>query len=303
MSNKTDTITIEKILIDAGYICSSISKNILQVKTSISRMDAVFNILETLKEFDARYDINAKGSSIGAVIAGKVKILIKAIITSNVLAAENIAISQLNATLTLNENTNIKCGNKIYHDIVKCISTPGTPKSDFHFINQKGEEVFWISHKKGKTTRDFQQWGGITEKEIQCKFSYIFQTAETIIKLDLENQNLNPDILPNGMSYIFKNLPDELKMMSVYGVEYNKDFSRQNVNVLLQGNVSLTQMGSYYHLDSDGHVHYNGEEMHEEFEPCLAVIYKGDRSQLNLRGARATISPGGGRNYKREFTL
>ena len=34
-------------------------------------------------------------------------------------------------------------------------STPGMPKSDFHLLDDKGQEVAWISHKAGRGPGDF----------------------------------------------------------------------------------------------------------------------------------------------------
>ena len=44
-----------------------------------------------------------------------------------------------------------------------CSSTPGTPKSDFHFLDLEGKEIVWMSHKDGSKASDFQQWGGISK--------------------------------------------------------------------------------------------------------------------------------------------
>ena len=37
------------------------------------------------------------------------------------------------------------------------------------------------------------------------------------------------------------------------------------------------------------------------FKPMLVIINKGDRTQLGLRGGRASIYPSGGRTFKTEI--
>jgi len=308
MSEKITGQQLAQVLSENGFICDRVTRTSIQVKTSKSRLDEVDTLLGVLKHLGAKYDSSASGSSIGAIIVDNVKILIKSNSTTNVLAAEELAIRQLNVYImeAMVENGGsiaINCNGKIYHNIVKCESTKGTPKSDFHLVNNKGESVIWISHKKGKSSKDFQQWGGITEKEIATKFKHIFDKITKIIKADISAQKKDVDIMPNGESYFFSNIHKDLKMMSVYGVKYGAGYCEQNVQVLLQGNISLKKSGNHYELHADGHVHYNGDEMRGEFEPGIAVIYKGDRSQLDLRGARATVSPAGGRKYKKVFKL
>ena len=42
-------------------------------------------------------------------------------------------------------------------------------------------------------------------------------------------------------------------------------------------------------------VHLNGDELKGDFEPILTSIYKGDRDQFGIKGARFSIYPLGGR--------
>ena len=60
----------------------------------------------------------------------------------------------------------IKVGGKTFK-ILKAETTFGTPKSDFHLVDVNGKPVVWISHKKGKGPRDFNQWGGVTNPALK----------------------------------------------------------------------------------------------------------------------------------------
>lgn len=180
----------------------------------------------------------------------------------------------------------IRVGNKTYQ-VFDVVSTPGTPKSDFHLVDIDGKEIVWISHKDGKTEKDFQQWGGMSQR------------AEPLIFSHKESQKFIQDMLglfPKGIpaaTTVARNIKSkELKMMSVYGNEYGKKYSRQNVSLMLQGKVSLNKKGSVYVIEAY-HTHLNGEDMTGGYEPVFMAIYKGDRSDMGIKGARVVIAPFG----------
>jgi len=183
---------------------------------------------------------------------------------------------------------NIVVNGKIF-EIAGAESTPGTPKSDFHLLDKDGNEAVWISHKDGKTAKDFQQWGGMTEKKIKPQ-KEIQQFAKDVnIKF--------PKGIPKKTTVARTIKDKKLQNMSVYGVDYGGKTGRQNVSVLLQGPVKLKKSGSDYILSAN-HVHYNGEQMKGDFEPVLMAIYKGDRSNFGVKGARFAIQPKKSRKVK-----
>lgn len=189
----------------------------------------------------------------------------------------------------------IKIGTKTY-EAAAAVSTPGTPKSDFHLVDANGKEVVWISHKKGRSSKDISQWGGVSKR------------AEPDIYSHPETQKFANDVterypqgLPRAMTISRKIKDSKLKMMSMYGNQYGKALGRQNVSILIQGPVRLKKSGSVYVFDSN-HIHINGESVDRtEFEPVFMAIYKGDRSDLGLKGTRVVISAQGGRKVKEEI--
>lgn len=211
------------------------------------------------------------------------------------LKSEDAAIRQTREAIeeAIKENKGpikIVCGNKIYENIIGVEKTNGTPKSDFHLINSDGQAVIWISHKDGSRSKDFQQWGGISER----KEFKIFNHKETQKFID-DLKRVYPQGLPPATT-VYRHIKDEnLKMLSVYGNEYGSKLGEQNVSILLQGPVSLKKNGNNYMLDSN-HVHYNGDSVDGEgYDPVLMAIYKGDRSDAGVKGTRIVISPVGGR--------
>lgn len=209
----------------------------------------------------------------------------------NTTAKEDKALDQLREAIVAEKKRTglIELPFKIKSNSFKvydAISTPGTPKSDFHFVDKAGKEVYWMSHKDGRTEKDFQQWGGISEKEIEVN-----KHKETQ-KFIESCKAVWGDRLPNATTAAMKIKSDQLKNMAVYGVEYGKAFGRQNVNACYQGDVSLKLVGKFYEVFSP-HTTYNGEVPHGGYDPVFMIIYKGDRDQFGIGGARLTISPMG----------
>lgn len=184
----------------------------------------------------------------------------------------------------------IKVGNKVY-DIAGAETTPGTPKSDFHLLDVNGKEVVWISHKKGRTAKDFQQWGGVSQRS-----EPIIGSHPEVQKFVSDLKKAYPQGLPNATSLYRKIDDDHLKNLSIYGNDYGKALGRQNVSILLQGAVKVIKSGSYYQLSAN-HVHFNGDKITGDYEPVLAAIYKGDRSDAGVKGTRIVIMPVAGRKF------
>lgn len=215
-------------------------------------------------------------------------------------AKEDVALKSLIAQIdeaksTVGKSTiPIKIGARFY-DVYSAASTPGTPKSDFHLIDIDGKEIVWISHKDGKTPKDFQQWGGLSEK----KEPTINRHKETQAFInDIKTKEYPNNDFPRATTLAREIEDPKLKNMSIYGNDFGKQFGRQNVTLLLQGNIKLVQTGDHFILESF-HTHLNGERMSPEFEPVFLAIYKGDRSDFGIKGVRVVIAPRASRKITR----
>lgn len=182
----------------------------------------------------------------------------------------------------------IKIGTK-YYMVSSAASTPGTPKSDFHLLDMKGEEVVWISHKDGSTAKDFQQWGGMSER------------SEPEIARHTESKKFIQDVktrfggvMPRATTVSRKISDNSLAGKSIYGNKFGSALGRQNVTILLQGPVKLVKKTNYYELTSN-HTSINGDKMTGAYAAVFMAIYKGDRSNFGVRGARFAIQPAGSR--------
>lgn len=198
--------------------------------------------------------------------------------------------SQIKQALTKDgvAQISVKIGSKTYN-VADVVTTPGTPKSDFHLVDTNGKEVAWISHKDGSRAKDFQQWGGLSAR-VEPKLANHKETQSFVADI----KQIYPNGLPNATTLYRKISDTNLKMMSVYGNEYGGNFSRQNVTLMLQGEVKLKKEANVYKITAT-HTHINGDEMTGDYEPVFMAIYKGDRSDFQVRGTRIVISPAGSR--------
>jgi len=296
-----DGIQLADTLSKKGFTIKSKTKTSIVLLVDGDRIKKMLELAEMFSDMDAKIDRSIPGSSIGGVVVGNVKILVKASGKTGGLDVEAAAISDLEeavieAIMLTGGPINVKLKGRIVKNIVGVEKTAGTPKSDFHLVDVNGKAVIHISHKKGSSPKDFQQWGGITEKSIadhpEVKY---FEKQVNIL--------YHGGVMPNGQSAFMKIKDNDLKMMAVYGVNYAKGSLDVNrVDVLIQGDPGLKLLSNGdFELTGSGHVHYLPEKMTGGFEPVLAIIYKGDRTQLGLRGGRASIYPMGGRSFKTEI--
>ena len=174
---------------------------------------------------------------------------------------------------------------RVYYNVAKAVTTPGTPKSDFHLLNFEDDEVVWISHKDGSKAKDFQQWGGMSER------------AEANIANHIESKNFIADVksrfgtvMPVATTVSRKISSPKLAGMSIYGNKFGGALGRQNVTILLQGPVKLVKKMGYYELTSN-HTSVNGDIMTGGYAAVFMAIYKGDRSNFGIKGARFAIQP------------
>lgn len=185
----------------------------------------------------------------------------------------------------------IKIGHKIYN-VAGAATTPGTPKSDFHLLDKNGKEVVWISHKDGSTAKDFQQWGGMSPR-VEPKIANHPESKKFVEDV----RTMFGDKMPRAttVSRLIKDV--KLANLSVFGNQYGKAFGRQNTTMVLQGPVKLKKKGNEYIITSN-HTIINGDEITGGYKPAFMAIYKGDRDDFGIKGARFAIQPIASRKSK-----
>ena len=170
-------------------------------------------------------------------------------------------------------------------------STPGTPKSDMNFIDNKGRRVGFVSLKQGATANAVQQWGGVSPRaggsiasnpEVQ---SFVQKVKE-----------LFPDGITPATTVAREIQSSQLKNLGIYGNAYGGAPSINNVDVLLQGSVRINSINSTeYELTGSAMTHSNGDILPSLYQPALMAIYKGDRNDYGIKNARLVMNAIGGR--------
>jgi hypothetical protein len=207
---------------------------------------------------------------------------------------EDAALTQINEMLEQmkqgKSEVNLVIGDKTV-PVAKFVSTQGTPKSDFHAVDASGNEVAWISHKKGSKARDFGQWGGMSDREMKIVYANMPEAKEEILKFAKDVIAITNGEIPRATTYARKIQNGKLRGIAIYGNGFGGERGHQNVDLILQGEPQFK--GNK--LVATGSAHTNGERLEDEFEPVLMAMYKGDRDNFGVKGARFSIYPAGGR--------
>jgi hypothetical protein len=185
----------------------------------------------------------------------------------------------------------VRVSEKIYR-VVSVISSPFGYKSDFHFMDTEGNAVLHISHKYGNSPRDFQQWSG-TSRRFQ---KAIFDHPETISFISALQGMGNE--LPRASTVARRIKDNTLKQLAIYGTDFGSEFGLNNVEAVLQGSLSLKNIGDCYMLIASHHGLRNPVVPSESYEPVFLAVHKKDRSDHGIKNARVTINPLGGRSIK-----
>ena len=185
----------------------------------------------------------------------------------------------------------VRVSETIYR-VAYVISSPFGYKSDFHFVDINGNAVMHVSHKYGNSARDFQQWSG-TSKRFQERIFNHPETIEFISTL----QNLGSE-LPRASTVARRISDDLLKQLAIYGTDFGSEFGLNNVEAVLQGNLSLKNIGDCYMLIASHHGLRNPVVPSQNYEPVFLAVHKKDRSDHGIKNARITINPIGGRRIK-----
>lgn len=213
--------------------------------------------------------------------------------------AEDSQLNSLKDQLNLLQSdgaVDLTVGNSVY-SVSDVVSTPGTPKSDFHFTNEYGDAVAWVSHKDGKTAKAFGQWGGVSDRELNSVYEQHPEIEDEVHSFVDAVRSFVGREMPRATTIARPIRSEHLKMVSVFGLAYGDEHGEQNVTTVLQGCVKIEDG----HLVGSGGTHANGSEFTDEYEPMIMAMYKGDRNQFGIEGARFSIYPRGGRKIHYEL--
>lgn len=179
--------------------------------------------------------------------------------------------------------------------VADVVTTPGTPKSDFHFVNSQGDSVAWVSHKDGSAATHFGQWGGMSDREMLPVYNANPDVKAEVAQFISDIKALVGDEMPRATT-IARPASELFQMISIYGNGFGGNRGPQNVDVILQGPVTISN-GQLVAPN----MHSNGEPVKGAFEPAMMAMYKGDRSNFGIKGSRFSMYPIGGRKVHKQI--
>lgn len=273
--------TTYNTLVDASKYPTKYQKELQKAQFPTVDGKSYYKITDFKKtiEFDGRPDKPPAG------IEGETK----------TVARINVMLKNIIKKYNYKDGVPIICRGKIAY-AVSCIKVPGTPKSDLALIDKNGKEVVWISYKMGRSVKDFQQWGGITEPQMQ-KFP---QVQEFIQRLKKRFPQGIPPATNVGMHIKGKN-STLIKKKAVYGVDYEPGapFGRNNVSFVVQGRLDFKAVGKNYTITSTtAHAYENGTDLKSSEDPIFYASHRKDRNQFDIKYNRSVINPYGGTTIK-----
>lgn len=177
-------------------------------------------------------------------------------------------------------------GSKLYK-ISGAETQRGMPKSDFNLLDEKGIPVVFISHKKaggkGATADDFIRWSGYTRYANHNEV----EAFNSGLKQFLIDNNLEG--LPNKTRFISPIKDENLIRKLIYGPEYGGPASKENCNIIIQGEVEFENKGEGRYQLTGEHVLLPPNIPKGEYQPYFTAAYRGDRKMFGILNNEAIV--------------
>ncbi len=185
------------------------------------------------------------------------------------------------------ESISVIVNGKKFDGIVGAKSQFGTPKADFNLIDLEEKPLVFISHKKaggkGASADDFIRWSGYT---MYAEHPEVKAFNEALVKF-LEDNKLEG--LPNKARFIAPIQDDELIRKLIYGPNYGGENSKDNVNIILQGEIDLVPKGTNTYELTAQHVQAPPSLPEGEYQPYLTSSYRADREMFGIPNNEAIV--------------
>jgi hypothetical protein len=185
---------------------------------------------------------------------------------------EDYELSNLNKVIEENGGSiNIKVGDTIYKNITSVGKIPGNKQADFIF---KGDDNLYIQHKDLKS----QQLSGMSKLSDNDEVKSFVEAVKKESGGELKNkQNYKRPIKS-----------DSLKLIAAYGI--GSDFGVDKVEMICFGNITLTDKGDYFIIESPEQFTYP-EQLTGGFEPYMYVTFRNNMSQQGVKNVRFGFYP------------
>jgi hypothetical protein len=175
-----------------------------------------------------------------------------------------------------------------FEGIVGAETQPSTPKADFNLVTSDEDgntsPVVFISHKKaggkGATAGDFIRWSGYT---MYAEHPEVKAFNEALVKF------LQGEGLPQKSRFISPIQDGELIQKLIYGPDYGGANSKDNVNIILQGEIDLLPKGNNTYELTAQHVQAPPSLPEGEYQPYLTSSYRADREMFRIPNNEAIV--------------
>jgi len=173
--------------------------------------------------------------------------------------------------------------NKAYEGITGMVNIPKTPKSDFAYIAGDSPVIF-ISHKDGKTAKDFQQYGGVSQPGV-----INHPEVQDFVKA-VKNQLQDPTQMVRGTAFTRPVEDPELIRKLVYGLDFKEGgpYGEQNVQALYQGPIEYekTKEDSKTFTVTANHVINSPDIPQDDYTPYFYATFRRNRNQFGIKDVR-----------------
>jgi len=174
-----------------------------------------------------------------------------------------------------------------YENITGVVLQAGFPKADFYLINSGGHPQMFISHKKagakGPAANDFIRWSGYIMYADNPEVKEFNNALESFL---VEN---DLDGLPNKTRFISPIKDKELIRKLIYGPKYGEKTGPDNVDVIFQGKIFLTQKSPGTYEISSEHTEIPPSIPEGEYYPYMTSSYRGDRMMFGIKNNEAIV--------------
>tara|TARA_B100000902_G_C27154362_1_gene835367 strand:- start:72 stop:1064 length:993 start_codon:yes stop_codon:yes gene_type:complete len=167
----------------------------------------------------------------------------------------------------------------------------GTPKADFFLLDDKGEQCAWLSHKDGRKSNDFQQYGGLTPRGTKNAFKQSIQVNSFIDKLK--------ELFPNGMKsgdsvkrdLVLNKDGKDIALKSIYGINYQTGSGNRglnNIDEFHQGEMKIFKKRGRYMIKSN-HSAQHGFIPKDDYKCIFYARYSSDMNHFGIKSCRAGV--------------
>lgn len=171
------------------------------------------------------------------------------------------------------------------YDVYDVRATPGNFKSNIHFVDVDDREIIWVSWYPGQNNRDVTFWDS-AKGRADTKINTHRET-QTFIN---EIKKLYPQGLTEPTTLARKITDARLKHLVLYGGNFGGALGRQNVTLVIRGDIKLTKRGDACIIEGFL-LHNNGDLLKGGNDPVFMVSYKTNQSDFDIKNASVIIAP------------